>query len=165
MAGILNIYTWWQRLRHSRGFGIHSPFAYRFITEVLNQPYAYYAYDSLPLHPQRLIYRVALSFGPGAAYCCAPPQYEKAARMALPAKGEIKFVLIDMETAEEKQWQKALQYFNAGTPIMALNAADSPRIAAAIAAMRTGMTFTNAAGTTIAVPFPHLPLHHLQVKY
>lgn len=37
--------VWWQRLRHSRGFGIHSPFAFRLITEVL-RPQRCYAYYS-----------------------------------------------------------------------------------------------------------------------
>lgn len=34
-----------QRLRHSRGFGVHSPYAYRFVGSVINplRGYAYYA--------------------------------------------------------------------------------------------------------------------------
>jgi len=38
---------WWQRLRHGRGFGVHSPFAYRFIREVLRERYAYYSYECI----------------------------------------------------------------------------------------------------------------------
>lgn len=34
------------RWRHSRGFGVHSPYAYRFVTDVLRPgDYAYYAYE------------------------------------------------------------------------------------------------------------------------
>ena len=36
------------RWRHSKGFGVHSPYAYRFITDVLNPGrYGYYAYNQL----------------------------------------------------------------------------------------------------------------------
>jgi hypothetical protein len=38
------------RWRHGRGFGIHSPFAYRFVTEVLKERYAYYAYHKIAEH-------------------------------------------------------------------------------------------------------------------
>ena len=59
----------WQRLRHSRGFGIHSPYAFRFITEVLHQPNASYAYDSLPdevlsAHDWKLLLRLVVHFRP-----------------------------------------------------------------------------------------------------
>ncbi|MCH5235942.1 MAG: hypothetical protein J1E16_11675 [Muribaculaceae bacterium] len=40
--------TWYLRWRHSKGYGVHSPYAYRFITEVLRPGnYGYYAYDHL----------------------------------------------------------------------------------------------------------------------
>lgn len=43
----------WQafrRLRHSKGFGVHSPSAYQFITDVIHPLpyYTYYAYPTLP---------------------------------------------------------------------------------------------------------------------
>lgn len=38
---------WLRRLRHGRGFGVHSPSAYRYIREVLRQPCAYYAYEAV----------------------------------------------------------------------------------------------------------------------
>ncbi|MCC8071122.1 MAG: hypothetical protein LIO90_04890 [Bacteroidales bacterium] len=64
--------SWPLRAWRSRGFGIHSPFAYEFVTEVIHQPYGYYAYQRLDnlldSHPQSaitrsglyLIYRLAL---------------------------------------------------------------------------------------------------------
>lgn len=38
---------WWQRLRHGRGFGVHSPSAYRFIREVLCERLPYYSYPEV----------------------------------------------------------------------------------------------------------------------
>ncbi|MCH5240783.1 MAG: hypothetical protein J1F38_11215 [Muribaculaceae bacterium] len=38
------------RWRHSKGFGVHSPFAYRFVTDVVNPGnYGYYAYSRIGL--------------------------------------------------------------------------------------------------------------------
>lgn len=75
--------TAWSRYHKTCGFGIHSPFAYRFITTVVHERLPYYAYgrlaalrrdiraslradgvtgaDVLPLKKARLIFRVALS--------------------------------------------------------------------------------------------------------
>ena len=41
----MNPWESYLRWRHSRGFGVHSPFAYRFVTDVLRPgQYGYYAY-------------------------------------------------------------------------------------------------------------------------
>lgn len=53
-----------RRLWRGRGNGVHSPFAYRFITEVLHQRDGYYAYDELESDIERMAYRVALSLSP-----------------------------------------------------------------------------------------------------
>lgn len=38
-----NISRWWR----GRGFGVHSPFAFKFITATLHCPHAYYAYGAI----------------------------------------------------------------------------------------------------------------------
>lgn len=39
------MWGWYIRWRHSKGFGMHSHFAYRFVTDVLKPGiYGYYAY-------------------------------------------------------------------------------------------------------------------------
>lgn len=44
--------VWVARCRHSRGFGIQSPWAYRFVRYVVNEHYPYYAYGPLAAaHP------------------------------------------------------------------------------------------------------------------
>jgi hypothetical protein len=39
-----------KRLRTAKGFGVHSPFAYNFITNVLFEKHPYYAYSDIPLY-------------------------------------------------------------------------------------------------------------------
>ena len=41
-------WRWLRRWRHRCGYGVHSPYAFRFITDVVYEPSAYYAYA--PLH-------------------------------------------------------------------------------------------------------------------
>lgn len=54
-----------KRLRYSRGFGIQSPWAYRFVRYVINEHYPYYAYADLASSRQgdyripRLYFRIA----------------------------------------------------------------------------------------------------------
>ncbi len=44
---------WVSRAKYCRGFGIQSPWAYRFVRYVVNEHYPYYAYDDLrPLFPK-----------------------------------------------------------------------------------------------------------------
>ena len=38
---------WLQRMKQSRGHGIHSPFAYDLITNILRSPYSYYAFQDI----------------------------------------------------------------------------------------------------------------------
>ena len=85
--------VWMTRLSQRKGYGIHSPFAFRLLTEVVHQPLPYYAYDQLlreerrraphkpkswrrePLRVKRLLFRLAnevkadylLDVGPEAA--------------------------------------------------------------------------------------------------
>lgn len=47
-----NPLVWLVRFRHRRGYGVHSPFAFDFITGVIYERSAYYAYSELAqLHP------------------------------------------------------------------------------------------------------------------
>lgn len=44
----MSLWDSYLRWRHSKGFGVHSPFAYRFITDVVKPgKYGYYAYHNL----------------------------------------------------------------------------------------------------------------------
>lgn len=82
---IARILTAWSRHHRSRGFGIHSPFGYRFVREVLRQRLPYYSYEaieqlhnsiatmnsgrkSLPraitVHNAKLLFRITNHFNP-----------------------------------------------------------------------------------------------------
>lgn len=52
------------RMRHSKGFGIHSPFAFSFVLQVLREKCAYYAYDDIKSRRQ-LAQRLVASKGEG----------------------------------------------------------------------------------------------------
>lgn len=47
MLPIRNPFLWLVRWRHRKGYGIHSPFAYNLVTQVLYTPGRYYADDRL----------------------------------------------------------------------------------------------------------------------
>lgn len=76
-------YTWVSRFRHRRGYGVHSPFAFNFITRVIFERAAYYKYAELralekrqrqekgaawlyePLRVKRLLFRLVNFSQPG----------------------------------------------------------------------------------------------------
>lgn len=47
MQKVTNPLVWLARFRHRRGYGVHSPFAFRFITDVIYEQHPYYAYRDL----------------------------------------------------------------------------------------------------------------------
>ncbi len=56
MQKVTNPLVWLARFRHRKGYGVHSPFAFRFITDVIYERHPYYAYleldKALPLSMQ-----------------------------------------------------------------------------------------------------------------
>lgn len=58
MSSLTRLYRRW---RHTRGFGVHSPFAFRLVTEVIRPPlgYIYYAEEEPDMPPpRRMAYRL-----------------------------------------------------------------------------------------------------------
>jgi len=47
MNRLKRMWVWLMRCHYTRGFGVQSPSAYRFIRYVINEHYPYYAYDEL----------------------------------------------------------------------------------------------------------------------
>lgn len=85
-----------QRLRHSRGFGIHSPLAFTIATDIIRCRYAYYAYpeidDSLRGADDlrrlrrrcRMIFRLIARYSPAEAFVSASwhPSMRRACQLA-----------------------------------------------------------------------------------
>ena len=67
------------RAKYCRGFGIQSPWAYRFVRYVVNEHYPYYAYDDLrPLFPhlskrERRVCELYLRIANHLPSCGLPP--------------------------------------------------------------------------------------------
>lgn len=47
MKKLTNPLVWLRRIRHRCGYGIHSPFAFRFVTDVLYEPLPFYRFGEL----------------------------------------------------------------------------------------------------------------------
>lgn len=67
---MVNLFLWLRRIRHRCGHGIHSPWVFRLVTDVIYQTDAYYAYDKQPTiegwRPKdvRLLFRLINHFQP-----------------------------------------------------------------------------------------------------
>ncbi len=79
--------NWLTRYRHTRGYGVHSPFAFRFITECLGERWPYYAYDTFTGIEQCLALRLAAFLQPKEIRALSPDvaRLAKAARRGCPA--------------------------------------------------------------------------------
>ena len=151
--GICSPISYFKGWRHSRGFGIHSPFAYRFITEVLAQRLPYYGYADISADSRiRLIFRVIAYFGPEHILILSsqPRLLKMAAHRAYSravitgnADSQPDFVIADaMDTTEDILMRPAL--------------AD---------AMPRGMIFDNGKGTLVIIPAHGLPRQDFRVKF
>ncbi len=87
------------RMARSHGYGVHSPFAYRFIREVISQPYSYYAYEEIDRLARsrgtsrrvlRALYRVLIEMQHDGVEVCVP---------MIPGVGEV----MSIAGAENKQ--------------------------------------------------------------
>lgn len=96
----MKVADWYKRWRHGHGFGVHSPFAYRMVREVLRPSSAtgYYAYGELSSARRRLgcalsqkevelIYRVLVALRPATVAVSEGPSQgvlQEIVRCALP---------------------------------------------------------------------------------
>lgn len=151
----MSIKRWWR----GHGFGVHSPFAFRFITEVLrcDSGYAYYAYDELKrqwmsapsgerMSWRRMaaIYRVGVRFAPAPVALRGDDPYGLASAAIAMASGSAD---IPAEDTVVSVWADIT---TGGWP-------------EAVSAMKRGMSFSDGH-IGIIVADCKLPLHHYEVK-
>ncbi len=80
MMLLRNPIVWLMRVRHRKGYGVHSPFAFDFVTDVLYNGERYYAYEEMDgtlrwwqrgrvRSMRRLLFRLANYRRPRTVYC------------------------------------------------------------------------------------------------
>lgn len=141
-------------LRHAYGFGVHSPFAYHFVTEVIHQPYAYYSYASLTTSLERLIFRVVLDLQPHRVAIFGPRQWAEAVRevsrtiVISPRRPDLVLAKCSVLTAASKA--DILDRVGEGASVFATDC--NAELADEIENRLTrGMTFSNGRGVLIVV--------------
>lgn len=157
------------RFRHRRGYGVHSPFAYRFITEVLCQPLPYYGYAVTGRDPRlRLLLRLTAFFAPQriAVYSATPEPLKVSASRGLSTvtytADDPDMIVVDDEDTPPEAYLPRLMA--GGTHALIVNASSGlrPRLSAALSC---GMLFDNGHGTIVIAGYSYLPRQDFDVKF
>ncbi|MDE7375414.1 MAG: hypothetical protein K2N16_01045 [Muribaculaceae bacterium] len=163
---------WLARHRHKRGFGVHSPLAFRFIKDCLCEKTPYYDYTSLR-KDQRLLYRLAAWLQPGQITALGSAD-ARPATMACPPKDKRKaspwtgLDQVSLAVADARGGVgEAVAAISQGSAVYITNCtkADRAALCAAIDSSAHGQTFSNRSGTLIALPFPGLTPQHFDVAF
>lgn len=153
------------KLRHRRtamGFGVHSPFAFRFITEVLRpaKRYGYYAYSVAGKDPaMRLLVRLLSEFNPSTVsiHMRRPDRAGAVVRAVCPDAEIVvenaDFVISDTEIVR-------LMPCNA----LVISRNVKPLIGAVQCRLEYGMTFTDCRRYGVVVAMPHLPRQDFELS-
>ena len=160
--------AWLQRLRHKRGFGVHSPFAFRFITEVLNAPRGYKFYSEVQCagSDRRILARLQGRFAPkntvyiGKRAIALAPKEVKHENANLAAAD---FVVIDLRTADVNQ--ELIERISKGELLVYAFNHNKGRIERLISAMPCGMSFRNSRSRAVLVVHSNLPRQDFLVSY
>lgn len=166
METVLKSFNSW---KHKRGFGIHSPFAYRFVTEVLCQRWHYYAYIILGRDENlRLIHRLAVDFQPEKFYIVASDKNKWAKPITMATSKAMPTDTPKAGTLLVAEWpymtHRTIKALKAGANAMIMNASDDAleRIAAVL---KHGMCFYNNHGTIVVANLDHLPRQDFNVNF
>lgn len=163
---------WLARHRHKHGFGVHSPLAFRLVSDCLSEKLPYYDYASLP-REQWLLYRLAAWLQP-ASIAAIGRADASAARLACPERADRKTApwtgvdALCLAVADARDGVgEAIAAIVCGTAIYITNCskADRDALRAAIDDAAHGQTFANHSGTVIALPLPGLTPEHFDVAF
>jgi len=133
------------RLRHSRGFGIHSPFAYRFLTEVLHETTPYYDQAGQG-RKQRLLTRLRAFVDPMQQAELEDVRPVKVVNLApdstkIPATDGNTIIYIDRPGAADTVLNARLDELG------------------------YGITFRSQHGASVIIPFPRLPRQMIDTRF
>lgn len=171
----------YKRWRHGRGFGIHSPFAFDFITRTLRERLPYYGYDdidaavassaarqSLSERCLRLIFRIAVRFNPSSVAILGDSDMSALTATLKAVRHDIKiterpddadFIIVcdDSQLSLDKE----------STVILFPDArrAGSDTIERVWQQVGRGMRFDNGRGFSIIVADPKLPRQQFDVRF
>lgn len=179
------IKRWWR----TKGHGIHSPFAYAFITDVLADKHPFYAYDDIfetlerldlnrpgNLRLAKLLYRTVINLRPRNIRTVG----DKARELA-PIAGIAEEALAGQHT-------ETPMFFvadNSGNPVFdgetarraptdgffavvdtsGNNRGSLDTVAAAMDNLGFGMMFLSSKGAAVAVALPHLPRQNFELRF
>lgn len=161
--------TLFRCLRHRHGFGIHSPFAYAFVTEVLAQRLPYYGYADISHDARiRLLFRLIVYFQPEkAAVFSSQPDLLRRAIIRASSKTHITshtsadFVVADADDYAPDAYSG---FIADGANAIILNSVPETRRAIA-EVLPHGMIFDNRRGTLVIASLKHLPRQDFDVWF
>ncbi|MDE6276648.1 MAG: hypothetical protein K2M06_00910 [Muribaculaceae bacterium] len=157
---------WWQLLRHRKGYGIHSPFAYRFITEVLNpsRKYRYYAEETEKNSNGRILARLSAFLNTDKGF------YHGSAAKALSAKqtastaiSDANILVVDLKSTPIPP--EILERIGRGNVAVLCFHHSRGRIDPLLEAMPYGMSFRNRSTRAVLVVDPKLPRQDFWVQW
>ncbi|MDE6484368.1 MAG: hypothetical protein K2L14_03115 [Duncaniella sp.] len=164
------------RYRRTRGFGVHSPFAYGFITQVLGCRYPFYCWDDLEAEVRdagkirwrdtRALFRTLNQMSPSVVYV-APGDAAGVKRVIekwsgsckiTADSGEASFLILGDEAPED------VDSVIEGGKTVFFTTVKNPMWKRLNAAMKRGQTFTNSV-TGIVICNEKLPRHYFEISY
>lgn len=169
MPRFLNLSLKFRRWRHSRGFGVHSPFAFRFITEVLCLPeiYGYYSYLDIPRGELRTLFRVAVRLQPRkvAMPGCDNREVRRAVFGAAPKAAPADLSEADFVVFDARRNRKLpAGAIPRGANVFILNYHKWKEFGTYRAAMGNGMVFMGCH-SAVAVALDYLPRQDFDVRF
>lgn len=162
----MGLSRWYKRWRHGHGYGVHSPFAYRMVREVLRPPnsYAYYAENDLPHAELRLLYRLLVDLKPETVTIAAESMaghLQRLVSMAVPSARITDCGTPDMLIV---YGYAPVRHEAAEARMIYLNNAGHPLLAKAAAGLDRGHIYRNAV-RAIIIRNPKLPAQVFEVKF
>lgn len=183
------MFAWIKRAWRSKGHGVHSPFAYDFIANVLTDKHPYYAYDFITetiegeglnsgnnLNLAKLLYRTIIYLKPlyVSSIGINTPHFRLitdraeedlgSRRCNTPmyfVAGRPEGLLFDEETARKFPTDGFFAVIdNNDESVQTLD-----RVTGIIDSLGFGMTFRSAKGVTVAVALPHLPRQDFNLNF